>query len=94
MSKFLLLAAVLAAAPVVAFAQANTSPGSTSAARPGLTGNMNNPQEQANMGGQPSIAHTVPGGGDANAVPTPTLGGSGMSKVPQPQKPPVSGIVR
>ena len=90
----LLLIAVVIAVPGYAFAQANTSAGSTSAARPGPTKNLSNPQAQANMGGQPSIAQTVPSDGDAHETPTPTLGGSGMSKVPQPQKPPVSGIIR
>lgn len=92
MSKPLFTALLIATAPVAAFAQTDTSTGSTagisSAARPAPTANQNNPQAQANMAGQPRNAHTVPGSGAASAIPTPTLshkmqkvpGGQGVSK--------------
>jgi hypothetical protein len=80
-----------------AFAQTNTSHGSTAGttiAQPGPTGNLNNPQAQANMAGQPSNAQTVPSSGDAQHIPTPVVNGQTMSSpVPQPEKPPASHII-
>ena len=92
MLKPLLAAILLVAAPCAAFAQSNTSPGSTSAAPPAPTGNLNNPQAQSNMAGQPSIAHTVPNDGDAKSIPTPVIDGSPASKIPEPEKPPTMKI--
>ena len=92
MLKPIFVAMLLVAAPCAAFAQSNTSPGSTSAARPAPTGNLNNPQAQSNMAGQPSIAHTVPSDGDAKSIPTPVIDGSSSSKIPEPEKPPTMKI--
>ncbi len=91
MFKPILIAAALLAAPQLAFAQANTHTGSTSAARPGVTGNLNNPQEQANQAGQPANARTLPSG-DAGSVPMPTTGGSG--KIPQQPSPAQPGAIK
>ena len=70
-------AALLLVLPVSAFAQTNTNTGSTagmsSAARPGPTGNQNNPQAETNQAGQPSNARTTPGSAAAPSIPTPTL---------------------
>ncbi len=99
MLKCLFVGLVLVAAPATVFAQSTksagetagsntgTSAGSTSAATSLPSKNLNNPQAQANMAGQPANAHAVPGAGDAAAVPTPTLPGQSMSKIPQPPKP-------
>lgn len=89
----IVLAALLFAAPATAFAQSNTSTGSTSAARPAPSGNLNNPQAQANQAGQPANARSLPSSGDATAVPTPTLPG-GWSQVPQQPEPPQSSAIR
>ncbi len=98
MLKSVVAAVLLIAAPLSAFAQTNTSHGSTAgtttAAQPGPIGNLNNPQAQANMAGQPSNARAVPSSGDAQRIPTPVVNGQTMSSpVPQPDKPPTSHIV-
>ena len=99
MLKCFFVGLLLVAAPVSVFAQSTksagqtagsntgTSAGSVSPASPAPSGNLNNPQAQANMAGQPSNARAVPSAGDATAIPTPTLPGSKMSKIPQPPKP-------
>lgn len=91
MLKPVLAATLLLVLPLSAFAQATTHTGSTAgtttAARPGPTGNQNNPQDETNQAGQPSNARTTPGSGAADQIPTPTLSGK-MSTIPQVQAPP------
>ena len=96
MLKPIFAAALLLAVPSVAFAQIDTSTGSTkgtsSAARPGPTGNQNNPQAETNQAGQPSNARTAPGSVAAPSIPTPTLSGKSQ-KVPGGQPISKSGAI-
>lgn len=94
LKPILLATALLAptvAAPGLARAQANTHTGSTSAATPGVSGNLNNPQAQANQAGQPANAKTMTNG-DAASIPTPTTGDSG--KIPQQPSPAAPGAIK
>ena len=86
MSKLLLAVLLLAATPVAVFAQSSKGTG-PSAAAPAPTANLNNPQAQSNMAGQPANAHTVPSSGDAKAIPTPVVPSHPMSAVPKQTTP-------
>lgn len=96
MSKHVLMAMAvtvgLMAGSSAGFAQSYKGNGTS--AVPGPSNNLNNPQSQANMAGQPSNAHTVPSSGDAKKIPTPVITGSPMSSVPKPLGVPSSGVVR
>ncbi len=99
MLKYVLVVILAVAAPAAVFAQSTKSPGETagsntgtsagssSAAQPGATGNLNNPQAEANQAGQPGNARTTPGSDSATQIPTPTLPGSTMKTIPQPSRP-------
>lgn len=97
MLKPMFTAALLLVLPVSAFAQTDTSTGSTagtsSAARPGPTGNQNNPQAETNQAGQASNARTAPGSVAAPSIPTPTLSHKSQ-KVPGGQPVSKSGAIR
>ncbi len=59
--------------------------------------NLNNPQAQANQARQKPNAHRVnrgPGAGSVRAIPTPTLPGQEMSKIPQSPGVPHSDAIR
>ena len=107
MLKHVFVAVLLVAVPATVFAQSTksagetagsntgTSAGSSSSATSMPSGNLNNPQAQANQAGQPALAHSVPSSGDATRIPTPVVNGQTMShRIPQPQKPPSSHIVK
>ena len=107
MLKHVFVAILVVAVPATVFAQSTkkagetagsntgTSAGSSSPASPAPSGNLNNPQAQANQAGQPANAHSVPSDGDAERIPTPTINGKTMSsRVPQPAKPPTSHIIK
>ena len=106
MFKHVFVAALLVAAPATVFAQSTKSPGETagsnsgtsagssSAATSAPSGNLNNPQAQANQAGQPGLAHSVPSDGSATSIPTPVMNGkSKPTPIPQPAKPPTSHII-
>ena len=59
--------------------------------------NLNNPQAQSNEARQKPEAHRVrrgPGAGSARSIPTPTLPGQEMSKIPQAPGVPHSDVIR
>ena len=107
MLKHVFVAALVVAVPATVFAQSTkkagetagsntgTSTGSAAPAPSAASGNLNNPQADANMAGQPANARAVPSSGDADRIPTPEVNGKTMSSpIPQPAKPPTSHVVR
>ena len=99
MLKYVFVAVLAVAAPATAFSQSTKSPGETAGSNTGTSagssssatsapsGNLNNPQAQANQAGQPGNARTTPNSDGATQIPTPTLPGSGMKTVPQTTRP-------